>query len=354
MAKPMEHDVSGSTRNFRARTALFAVLLGSHVTTLGQEPADAPDPAPNVSAEVPPPGNEIVVQGERIYDEKALKGAVGDIAMRGRLAYRPLARYNSPLCLHVDGLPAATAQAIKSRIEDHARTLGLSLDGKGCKVNALIVSVTEPEAFIDGYRKLRPWAFGLDANQTIRASLRRKDPAIIWFDTVETPADSISLDMNNAPVLRSDVPALGLFGVPFNFVWGSGDTGHTLLRVPVTRSRINGTIVFDANRLGDFTTMQVADYAAMRLFGDTQPTVQFSDDAAFSILSMFETGPATAAHALTLLDRAYLQGIYRMKPYAHAGQLERSAQIAYRELLGTTCKDMSQCEPQATVVEAKR
>lgn len=343
-----------STRHFVAQTALCAVLLCSHVAVLGQDPAQTSEAPYTTSTGATPSDNDILVTGERIYGEEALKEAVGEIAMRGRIAYRPLPRYNSPLCLHVAGLTDETAQAIKSRIEEHAGTLGLSLGERGCKVNALVVSVTEPKSFIDGYRKLQPWAFGAEADRTIRTSLRREDPVTIWFDTLELPGDPVSSGRDTVPVLRSDVPAFGTGDVPINFIMGSGVTGHTLLRVPVTLSRINGTIVFDANRLRGFTNEQVADYATMRLFGDTQPRVKFSDNAAFSIISMFEAGPAGAAPALTLLDRAYLQGIYRMKPYAHAGQLERSAQIAYREMLGGSCADMSQCGPEPVSTDANR
>lgn len=328
------------------RCTVFAALMVSSVAAVGQKPPAATDPehVSEVRSGTVPDINEIIVPGERVYDEEALESAVSDISMRGRIHYRPIPRYNSPICIHVAGLAEATSNKIKSRIEEHAAALRIPLASQGCKVNAQVVLVNNPEAFIDGYRKQQPWVFGFEADQTIRRAINRKDPAIIWFNTIAMPTEAQAAGSVNAPTSRIDMPMVEPFGVPTTVFAGGGENFLTPLRPRVTRSRENGTIVFDTNRLEGFTARQVADYASMRLFGNTQPTVAFSDSTAMSILSMFETGPDDAAPGLTLLDRAYLQGIYRMKPYDHPARLERSTQIAYRDMLQAACTTGSHCE----------
>lgn len=338
MQTPQEENARGTIRLRAVQAALLVALNGWHAAAIGQDTAE---PLPD-----PPSGNDIVVTGERAYSDKALEQAVSEIAMKGRIAYQPLPRYNAPLCVHVAGPPPATAQAIKARIDYHARTLGLPLGEPGCKVNALIAAVAQPAAFIAGYRKRNPSAFAVAADQAIRRGLQRREPAIVWFDTLAMAGEAARVGKDGRPLLRPDVPQWGPGEVPVNPVVGSGDTGHTVLRVPVTASRINGTLVLDAARLRGFSSQQVADYAAMRLLGDTRPTVRLSDKQASSILSLFETGSAAAPPGLTLLDQAYLHGIYRLKPYAHAGELERSARIAYRALLSSDCSDGLSCDAE--------
>lgn len=340
-------------RTFVAQTALFAVLLGSGVKAFGQERPPSSDPAPDSRSDIKLEANDIVVPGERFYDDVTLQAAVGDISMRGRISYRPIPRYIAPLCLHVAGLADAASQQIKSWIEDHAKLLGLSLDKKGCKSNALVVLVDDPEAFIAGYRKRQPWAFGADAARSIKAALNRNDPAIIWFDTNGTFIEA-EFGAGAAPTSRTDVPLIGAFGLPMRFFGPGGDVFYTPMRPRLINELRNGTIIFDTNRLQGFTVRQVADYAAMRLFGNTQPTVAFSDDAAVSILSMFEAGPSGAAPALTLLDRAYLQGIHRMKPYDHPTRLERSVQIAYRGMIDATCAEWAHCDQKSLPTKTGR
>lgn len=358
-------------RNGFTRALLGAGLLAFSGTALGQDSPPSTDPVPGQAENDPVVLNRIIVTGERPYDEKSLEESVGDIAMRGRLGMRPLPRFNAPVCLHVAGLIPNVAQAVSARIEQNVRTLGLPLGEEGCRVNALVVSAVEPEAFIKGFRKVQPWAFTPRGNQLIRAALKRGDAAIPWAsaflgdfagETLHSDPDSVEdlvtpsgRRLNFAVrgnTLLASGGALANFGLPGTAVGGVIDPNGSRAIPQAILNRMNSTIVFDADRLSGFTITQLADYATMHLLGDLQPRVDFSDDAAYSILEMFNAGAENAAPSLTLLDRAYLHGAYRMRPNEPGSRLEASVKVAYTELLGAVCDDMEGCDARNLAARA--
>lgn len=351
-------------RSTMVPTVLAAGLLSCGSALLAQESLPSSNSALNEATQDPALRNEIIVTGERPYDEETLRESVRDIAMRGRLLQRPLPRFNAPICLHVAGLVPDVAQAVSARIEQNVRTLGLPLGEEGCRINALVVSAIEPEDFIKGFRKVQPWAFTPRGNQLIHQALKRGDPAIPWASSSFTDFAGESLQRASRSVEPLVTPrgarfnfaarggtlvapgALADFGLPGAAVGVVVDPNGTRAVSLAVLNRMNSAIVFDADRISGFTTTQLADYATMHLLGDLQPRVDFSDDTAYSILEMFNVGAENAAVSLTLLDRAYLHGTYRMQPNAFASRLEASVKIAYSELLSAVCEDVSGCDPQ--------
>jgi hypothetical protein len=329
------------------QTLVIAGLLGCGSAALAQTAA-SPDPAPNETATNPTDLNQIIVEGERPYDEETLKQNVRDIAMRGRFGERPLPRFNSRICLHVAEQGSDIAQSVEARIVQNIRTLGLEQGKEGCEVNALVVFVFEPGNFIKGLRKIQPRAFTPRGNQLIREALKRGDAVVPWSSAEFTDSSFGKTDWSNTGQVGGLLTPGGTlvnFGIPgsgFGSVVnpnGPRAVGSTALNLR------NSIVVFDAARLEGFTTMQLADHATMHLLGDLQPQVGFSDDSAYSILEMFNVGSENAAPSLTLLDRAYLHGMYSMRPTEYGIRLESSVKKAYGKILNAVCSDMPECDP---------
>ncbi len=60
-----------------------------------------------------------------------------------------IARWSSPLCVTVQGLPNDEGAKIKARVEDVAKALGLRLAGRDCGANLEIKFSNQPQAFLD-------------------------------------------------------------------------------------------------------------------------------------------------------------------------------------------------------------
>lgn len=329
------------------RAAVSVGFLGSAGALLAaDDPLPAEAASPDAGADIAAT-NQIVVTGERAYDDETLRKAVFDINLRDRKRLRPLARFNAPVCLHVAGLQPVAARTLQARIEQNVQSLGLALGKPGCRVNALVVSAFEPEEFIKGFRKVQPWAFTPRGNQLIRTALDRGDPAIVWSSAsfFDFAGETLRGNRGQAVPLTTPSGAQIYFGVPGSVIEGTANPNPLRGILQFGLHRMNSAIVFDADRLSGFSVTQVADYATMHLLGELRPQANFASDQTHSILEMFTQRADNAAPSLTLLDRSYLHGIYApdVNGPLRASQLERSVKVAYAKLLGVVCDDVPGC-----------
>lgn len=276
-------------------------------------------------------GGNIIVTGDRELEKKRVVDALRDIAMRGRTTDTALERFQDPICPLVAGLGEELGAGIKARIEANARLIGHEVAPEGCKPNAILIMVDNPEALVKRMRKERRGLVNPDILRRVQLILNADYPAISWSTTMVQ--DRYGNEAQNA--------------APFAGLDTAGGAADVLLRNDNRfASRIGATnaiartaavVVFDAYKLDNVHLDQLADYATMRIFGDPQPFAQTGTGQPDTILNLFRMDPLDAAPGLTLIDLAYLRGLYAMDPLDPGVRLEHFVLAAYDDLRNGDC-----------------
>ena len=320
-----------------AFAAFAALLLSLSVQVSAQEAPDAPQSPDVIDLRTGPPSTSIVVEGERAVQEKEIENAVGEIAMRGRSLWEPMTRFQKPLCVNVTGLGTEFNDQVAERIRTNTRDANFTVDKPGCKTNALVIVVKNPNRLIERLREENPTLFNAKVNQKIKRAQRLGDAAIFWS------AEQIS-QPNGRPIVAAESPA----GAVGEAIFGNADQGAPVTsRLGTSRFKINysiekvfSVIVFDVEKLGGVHLDQLADYATMRMLADPQPTVEMDEESrAQTILTLFDMDPYEAPQQMTQLDRAFLRGLYTMRPNQPSTRLEKFVLSAYEEIRNEDCDE---------------
>lgn len=270
-------------------------------------------------------GRPIIVIGESELESDELRDALRDVAMRGRHHLRPLERYQSPLCVTVVGMGEQMGSHVAARIRANAAEAGAQVASEDCVTNALVIVVDDQARLIARLRKIQPRLFNARISRQIRAALRRNDAAIAWSSYALRGPGGISAASPVAETTGTDV----LGNVAGANVRSTRTVRASAFLIDYSIDKVNTIMVFDVDRLDGVHLDQLADYATMRILGQPQPTVEIAEERASSILSLFDSEPAAAPRVMTGLDRAYLGGLYAMRPNDSSSRLEHFVRVAY-------------------------
>ena len=280
-------------------------------------------------------GEPIVVTGERAIEREELRDAVRDIAMRGRTPKRPLSQFQAPLCLNVTGLGDQFGPQVAERIRQNTRDAGAEVASSDCEVNALVVVVRDPDSLIKNLRKSQPDLFSVPVNRTIKAAENRGDAAIAWSVDRLGQARGGKLDRVGGPVGTAGLALYDNSGFEVPQTQSLGTTARS--KIPFSIEKVYSIIIFDVDRLINVHVDQLADFATMRLLANPQPTVEIETERADSILTLFDMDPLDAPQGLTQIDRAYLKGLYALRPNDPATRLEGFVATAYDDIRASDC-----------------
>lgn len=256
----------------------FALFLGGFAAT---SVAQSPPPAEA--------GTEIVVTGNRDM-EGEVRDFVGALttATSGQLA-----RFENAICPFAVGVSARHAQTLATRIRRIAEAVGMDAAKAGCTPNVLVVVTGDKTAFIDALLKKHPDYFGSLTDRAVRRLARSPGPAAVWHvNGPERDADGEEM---------SD----GSDGAYVNRTTRAGSR-----MTAATRPQFGAAaVVVEARALEGLTTIQLADYAAMRAFARGDPSKL--PGTAPTILKVLETPMGEPAPiTLTAWDLAFLRSLY--------------------------------------------
>jgi hypothetical protein len=115
---------------------------------------------------------DILVEGRKTMEHEAAKAYVDNLT---KSTGTQMARYHAPICPFAIGVSAPFADAIRTRIQDDARAVGIEVDeNPKCGVNLLVVVSKDGTHFVRDARSRRPaWFTGMDTpgiNQIMRAA----------------------------------------------------------------------------------------------------------------------------------------------------------------------------------------
>ena len=279
--------------------------------------------------------NAIVVTGQRPAKDDEVRTSLRNVAMRGRTNDRPIARFQSRLCVSVFGLGERFGREVKRRIESNASEAGLEVERRKCKPNAVVVVVRNSDYLIEDVFTKRGRGVAPEARREIRAAQKRGDVAVSWSTEELTAAQggtsSIGADL-------AESAGTAGFGIGVSGATTFNNASASRVRPSFSLSRTHAMIVFDVDRLANVHLNQLADFATMRLLTDPQPVVELEGSKLGSILTLFDMDLDDAAPHLTSLDRAYLKGLYKMRPNDPGLSLERFVLAAYKEVLSENFK----------------
>ena len=256
--------------------------------------------------EKPSEPSEIVVTGTRDVD-KQISDFVG--ALKPAPADRQLGRFESAVCPAVVGLDPAQKAAVERRLRSVAGAAGMDVAPEGCAVNALLMVAEDKKKFIEALRDRHPQYLGDLGPSDTRRLIRGPGPTASWQLKGVLNARGVRLD---------DQTSDG--GVPTNRTTELSSRITAATR-PVFEA---SALVVERRSLSGLTTLQLADYAAMRLFARTDPA-RLAGSSAPTIMTILNA-PMGSETPLTLTkwDLGLLRGLYGSANNSYAGA-QRSA-----------------------------
>lgn len=268
---------------------------------------------------------DIVVQGQRI--QEAARAFARDVsAAPGR--EDQLARFDDRICPGVVGLNRRQGQFLADRIGQRALEVNLNVGEPGCRANVLVLVTQTPSEVARAIAEEQSYLvanYGVQENLNTRGAeafehFVSDDRPVRWWHVAQTVT-------RDGEVLRN---------VPTQMWGGSNASPHFNAEVvnanPLTATRgsaptrqefRNVVIIVDANRAGAVRLDGLADYIAMVVLAQLEPS---ADTSAYdTVLNLFSGGGA--ATAMTNWDRAYLSGLYTVDPNARSAR-QQAGRIA--------------------------
>ncbi|HYD36176.1 MAG TPA: hypothetical protein VEA60_01095 [Allosphingosinicella sp.] len=253
--------------------------------------------------------SDIVVTGQDV--ESQIRDFVGALTVappRGQLA-----RFERKVCPAAIGLRPGQKQAVVARLRRVAAAAGLELGGPNCTPNVLLIVTADKRAFLEALARKHDYYFGAMTPTQVRRLVRQPGPATAW--QIEGPP----LDSDGAETAQGGEAMLPGAEYPVN-------------RTTRMASRITAggrpqfqaaALVVEAGALDGLTTLQLADYAAMRLFARTDPS-RLPDPGPTTILKILDAPMGSEVPlTLTAWDFAFLKGFYASPENLYAAS-ERS------------------------------
>ena len=291
------------------RAVAVGILSLASVALAHPDPLAAQDQADQ--SEVDP--TEIEVLSQREMARRVFKDNLRQMAERLSV-FESMPRFFQPLCIEVAGLEPGQARFVADRILATSLELGLGKPRAGCRANAVVIVVRDPERM---YRTLVCKRLDLVGVQPFRDvhtrrlenEVRDKRPVVWWSVLSTANADGVTFNDLGLVVSQSNA--------------ASRITGSTY------RPKALSVVMYDADQVGGTTLDQIADNAALYILGMPRREIDFDGVALPSMLSLFADGPELAPAGLTDFDRAYLRGMYGLGPGAFQSRVPRAVVAAY-------------------------
>jgi hypothetical protein len=266
------------------RTMLAAAALGLAGAAAGQESPQDQD------------GPDILVTGQDLDSQvRDFVGALTQAPPRGQLS-----RFETRVCPTAFGLLPGQREAVLARVRLVAQAAGLQVGKPNCIPNILLIVTRDKRAFIEALERKYDFYFGEMSPREVRRLARAPGPAAVW-------------QIQGAPVTAGGGEASQ-----------NGDASLPGASYPVNRttrrpSRIDAparpqfqaaAVVIEQGALDGLTTIQLADYAAMRAFAKTDPA-RLPASSPATILKVLEAPMGTEVPlTLTKWDLGFLKGLY--------------------------------------------
>ena len=261
-------------------------------------------------------GSEIVVTGTR-DTEQQIKDFVG--ALTPGPVSGQIGKFERAICPTAIGVPANQREKVAARIRAVAEGVGLQPGTASCIPNVLVVVTPDKKAFLNALYSKHGYYFGDLSSAEIRRILRQPGPAAAWQvkRMVTRDGTEIGLDQEG--------------GVPINRT-----TARPSRIIASARPAfVAAVVVVESGALDGLTTIQLADYAAMRVLARTDPS-RLAQTSAPTILKVLDAPMGSPVPiTLTEWDLGFLRGLYaspeNLRAAAHRSEIGREMGKALQE-----------------------
>jgi hypothetical protein len=249
-------------------------------------------PAAAAQEEAPQPDSPIVVTGTRDLDREVADfvAALTPVAGQGQLA-----RFEATICPAASGFAPAQKLAVIERIRRVAKAAKLGLGGPKCRANLVVLVTQDKKVLIETLARRHPQYLSGLSNSEIKRLARSPGPAAAWhLAGPPRNADGAELISDNGA------------GVYVNRTTRSQSRITQAVR-PQTAAAV---VVIESRALAGLTTIQVADYAAMRTLLRADPNA-LGTSAAPTILKVLDAPMGSEVPmTLTRWDLGMLHAYY--------------------------------------------
>lgn len=214
-------------------------------------------------------------------------------------------RWNTPICLMVEGLPPDSSDLVRDSVLQAAAAAHVPLAGNDCTGNLYVIASSAPDDLLKDMLEHNPTMYYTQNGRTaIERYLHSRRPVRVWYNTGENCAGN--------PGNATSVTA-ALQGTPLeNYMNNTSEVsfcsgGSSLMfheGLPSIRSAI---IVADKNRLGKISLRQLAAYVSMIALADVHLDADTGNVP--TILRLFQHSK-TPPQDLSRWDRALLYSVY--------------------------------------------
>ena len=268
------------------------------------------------------PGDIVVqgaIEGEAAQVRDLARQVTGEVS-----AETPATRYFDALCLAVSGLNNAGNVYVANRIRDNARSIGLQVQGEGCRVNAQVLVHDDIPALYDRIRQDRPAMIADDEQVKVEAAVARGDDIVVWHNQEDRNLGGRRIGYSQSvPGMVGSTTGLNVTARVNSNNWPS--------RTELSSSRgvVSAAVLLDAQIIEGMEIDRLADYATMRLLAPNllpaRRTGEGEGPQSVTIGFPEEGGPVV----LTRFDRAYLTALYEMRPNAPSTRLAAAVAREY-------------------------
>ena len=277
--------------------------------------------APALSQQQQPPQQQspdstVTVTGTRNM-ERQVREFVS--ALTPAPAYGNIARLETTVCPRVLGAAGAQNALIEQRLRTIAAAVGLEVAPEGCRPNAVMVITRDKRAFIQALWRRNGNHFG-NSIQPMQVSrlARQGGPTAFW---------RLEGNLSAGGTVAEEVD-------PSSSLDLSQTTGRASRITTGMRKAFDAAVlVVEARALDGLTTTQLADYAAMRLYGSADPA-RLPAQSPSTILSLLDSRMgAEVPVTMTQWDFSFLRGLYASNETLRApGQRGEIARQIARDL----------------------
>ena len=246
---------------------------------------DATDPA----ASQPP--TDIVVEGVREQRDRVRNfvRSLDDVPNFGQIG-----KFHQPVCPAVMGLPDAQNRLVAERMKKVADAAGIRTGDAKCAPNVFMIASIDKGSTIEALYKSYPAFFRDMRARDVRKIAASREPSVAWQIKGLLSADGTVL---------KKTPMDG-------YTINEGTNSGSRVRAGTMPQFVASMVMVERSALTGLTITQVADFAAMRAFADTDPT-RAAGSGAPTILTILDKGddqmvPVT----LTQWDLGYLKSLY--------------------------------------------
>lgn len=215
------------------------------------------------------------------------------------------ARFAQPVCPKVVGLSDENKRQVEKRMRGVAKAADMRVAKEGCKPNVFVMVVSDGHEAVSMLRKKRSRLFGGMSLPQRERIANSGGPAYAWkriqTGSAETGALQNSDETRIVPTdsfAKTEVPIMN-------------SNVKSKIKRTIQQTMTHSFLLLEKDALVDLTTVQIADYAAMRSYIDTRDSNK-SPTPRYSILALLdspETGEKIPS-SVSEMDLMLLSSLY--------------------------------------------